>query len=265
MSISVIMTVRDGEKYIAQSLDSVLSQVYLPLELIVVDDGSVDQTLNILLSYSSKYSFLKVVKTEGVGRANALNLAVNSAKGEWIANIDSDDLWHPFKLLYQIYYLNIIQGADLISTGSMVIDGNSNPAYKNVHCYNFINLLPRDFFTGNKINHSSVVIRKDSLLKVGLYNCSLKKQIDLDLWHRMLNYDYKLYLIDSALTYKRLHSNQSFERRKRFFYSANSFFVNIRFLSRNEAPLYFYIFNLFRFFYHLLPICLKNRIRRLLS
>src|SRR5690625_519263 len=99
--ISIICTVKNGEKTIKETLKSVIDQTLKNWEFIIVDDGSEDNTLNILKTIEKTDARFKIVKTSGIGRGKALNLALHYSKGKYVANIDADDLMHPQKLSIQ--------------------------------------------------------------------------------------------------------------------------------------------------------------------
>jgi len=97
--ISCIMPVFNGERYLAEALDSVVAQTYRPLEIIVVDDGSTDNTAGVVRSYGDKVRYLW---QDNAGPAAARNRGIDAAKGEFISFLDQDDLWHPIKLMQQM-------------------------------------------------------------------------------------------------------------------------------------------------------------------
>jgi glycosyltransferase involved in cell wall biosynthesis len=96
--ISCIVPVFNGEPYLSETLDSILAQSYRPLEIIVADDGSTDRTANVVANYGDTIRYLK---QENAGPPAARNLGLSSARGEFIAFLDADDLWHPDKLARQ--------------------------------------------------------------------------------------------------------------------------------------------------------------------
>jgi glycosyltransferase involved in cell wall biosynthesis len=100
--VSAIIPVYNNEKYIADAIDSVLSQDYAPLELIVVDDGSIDESPSVIAEYGDR---LRYVRQENQGPAAARNNGIGLAIGELIAMLDSDDKWAPGKLTTQVVYL----------------------------------------------------------------------------------------------------------------------------------------------------------------
>ena len=97
--ISCIVPVYNGERYVKEALDSILAQTYRLLEIIVVDDGSTDRTVELLANYGEQIRYLE---QPHVGPAAARNLGVGTAQGEFIAFLDADDLWHPEKLARQM-------------------------------------------------------------------------------------------------------------------------------------------------------------------
>ena len=98
--VSVVVPVRNGERFLGEALDSVLTQGYEPLELIVVDDGSTDGSSDIARAYGAH-----VIQEESDGLAAARNAGLAAAQGELIAFIDADDVWLPGKLEQQVQYL----------------------------------------------------------------------------------------------------------------------------------------------------------------
>jgi glycosyltransferase involved in cell wall biosynthesis len=97
-SISVILPVYNGGKFIAEAINSVFDQNYKPLEIIVVDDGSTDNTKDVLKQYRDKITY---IYQENKGSASARNTALDAAGNDFISFIDADDIWHPEKLKTQ--------------------------------------------------------------------------------------------------------------------------------------------------------------------
>src|SRR5690625_1148459 len=127
--VSVICTVKNGEHTVLDTIQSVANQTYKNFEMIVVDDGSSDTTLSILNKWKKRFTFLKIIDTQGVGRSEALNLAINESSGDLIANIDADDLWHPQKLEIQVKTFREKPGYFLIGTQSIIIYDDEKPTW----------------------------------------------------------------------------------------------------------------------------------------
>jgi glycosyltransferase involved in cell wall biosynthesis len=97
--ISCIVPVFNGERFLQEALDSILAQTYAPLEVVVVDDGSTDGTAAVLAKYDES---VRVFRKANAGPAAARNTGIAAARGEFIAFLDSDDIWHAEKLARQM-------------------------------------------------------------------------------------------------------------------------------------------------------------------
>jgi glycosyltransferase involved in cell wall biosynthesis len=97
--VSCIVPVFNGERYLAETLDSVLQQTYRPLEILVCDDGSTDGSADIAAGYGDPVRYLR---QSNAGSTSARNLGLAAARGEFVAFLDADDLWHPEKLARQV-------------------------------------------------------------------------------------------------------------------------------------------------------------------
>jgi glycosyltransferase involved in cell wall biosynthesis len=97
--ISCIVPVFNAERYLRETLDSVMGQTYRPLEIIVADDGSTDATASVVAAYGDRVRYL--LQPNG-GPAAARNLGLRAVSGEFVAFIDQDDLWNPEKLARQM-------------------------------------------------------------------------------------------------------------------------------------------------------------------
>ncbi len=110
--VSCIVPVFNGERYLAAALDSILAQTWPPLEVIVVDDGSTDGTAHIVAGYGAEVSYIHQATA---GPAAARNRGLDSARGEFLAFLDADDLWHKEKLARQMAHFDARPELDLCS------------------------------------------------------------------------------------------------------------------------------------------------------
>lgn len=268
VSISVFMTVKNGESFIRQSIGSVLGQSYLPFEIVVIDDGSSDSTCQIIEDIVKETGFnIRLIKTKGVGRAKALSLAVDNCLADWCANIDADDYWLSNKLKRQVELMAKEPEAKIITTKSYIVIENDEveSVDNDFFCNNndfYQRLSKKDFYFGNKINHSSIVFSKNLYYIVGGYNKELSKQIDYDLWIRFLLNNEYVYQVSEQLTVKRLHARQSFENKKIFIYRFNDFILKLKSLKYFSAPKYYYIIAVFYFPLGFLPRGLKEFLKK---
>ena len=106
MSVSIITPAFNSEKYIAETILSVQAQTYQDWEMLIIDDCSTDKTAEIVSAFHEKDSRIRYFyNSTNKGSAYSRNLALQNAKGKWIAFLDSDDTWHPEKLERQIEFM----------------------------------------------------------------------------------------------------------------------------------------------------------------
>ena len=185
--ISVIIPVRNGEKTIEKSLESVLNQTYKNLEVLVVINGTTDKTDEIVRKIQKKDHRLRILYSEP-GIVPALNFGIRSSTGDFIARQDCDDIWYKNKLEIQYEYM-IHNGFDVLG---MQMDVNSNgimsqsnyPTSYN-ECVNWL------LNSHNPIGHPTVLFKKKILDKVGGYWEMFPYAEDMDLWFRCIKH-YKI-------------------------------------------------------------------------
>ena len=197
--VSVIIPAYNAEMFIAQTLESVLAQTYVNIEVLVVDDGSSDRTLEIIKSFALRDSRLILLQQVNSGVAAARNLAIAKSKGEYIAPIDADDLWSPHKIARQVKcILNAEESCGLVYTWSVKID-----EFGFIISEDRTNVLEGYVYPAlaycNFIGNASVpLIKRKCLDRVGLYNTQLKLQgaqgcEDWDLYCRIAeHYQYQV-------------------------------------------------------------------------
>lgn len=172
--VSVIIPAYNAERFIAQTLESVLAQTYPNLEVLVVDDGSQDGTAAIVRQYMQRDDRIKLLQQPNAGVAAARNLGIHHAKGIFIAPLDADDIWYPRNIRMQVQC--ITRGGvsvGLVYSWSVDIDETGDPF--GVHTAavegSLFWLLICQCFIGNA---SATLIRRSCLEKIGIYNTSLK-------------------------------------------------------------------------------------------
>lgn len=198
--ISIILPTYNRAHVIKRSISSVIRQTYRDFELIIVDDGSTDNTKEIVNEFEDRRIKL-VISESNHGQAHARNLGINQAIGEYIAFIDSDDEWMDDKCELQIDYI-ITNAADLIYTDAQVIT-NEGDTYV-LHAPRLIttDLINKEFndYQGRNIFVPSVLLKRSTLLNFDLFNENLKALEDLDFFtryalsFRMIRYPQPLFL-----------------------------------------------------------------------
>ncbi|MCK4785888.1 MAG: glycosyltransferase, partial [Desulfobacteraceae bacterium] len=181
--ISVIMPVYNGEKYLCESIDSVLKQTYTNFEFIIINDGSVDSTREIILSYNDPRICL-IDNKKNMGLTKSLNRGLQIARGKYIARMDADDISAPDRLRKELDFLQAHQDYAAVGTFLKVLNEYSKvigTIEKPVEDAEIRRFLKRD----NCIAHGSAMIRKMCLLNVGLYDESIERAQDYELWLRV--------------------------------------------------------------------------------
>jgi len=262
--ISIICTVKNGEATIKDTIESVLAQTMRVWEFIIVDDGSDDQTLNIMQEYQRKDNRIKVIATSGIGRGKALNLSVDNAKGDYIINIDADDLMHPQKLEVQYNIMKVNQKYFLLSTNSHIIYTEDTIDWEEINAKNIkIQDVTRKNLIKNQVNHSSVMMRKDILVELGKYSEDRRSQFDYELWLRAGYMGYKIGKINRQLVAKRIHSEQSFES-KRLGHLSRSIKLQTSFILKSKK-VYLLVFPIGRIIMGILPFKARQKFNKIIK
>ena len=207
--VSIILPSYNYENYIGKTIDSVLNQSYPNWELIIIDDGSMDNSLDVIKRYKDKRIHLFTQKNKGV--SSTLNRGIRNSNGKYICFLDADDKYHPDKLDAQVEYMN--SGFDIVTTQVQVIDDKDEESpiehFKMTwNLYDKKEIFGEDrvanFLYKNYFCKSSLMIRKELFNKYGYFDPRLITAYDLDLWLRMIP-SAKITRIDKILTYYRWH------------------------------------------------------------
>ena len=180
--VSVLMSVRNGERWVGEAVDSILGQTFDDLEFIVVDDGSTDSTGAIL--EARKDPRLRVIHQPPSGLTTSLNRAWRLSGAALLARMDADDVAHPDRLARQVTFLDAHPEVGLLGTGcheiseSREVIGVIVPPEDDA-------AIRRVLIRKNPFVHSSVMLRRAALEAAGGYDESLPVAQDYDLWLRM--------------------------------------------------------------------------------
>lgn len=210
--ISIVMGIYNCEKYLSESIESILSQTISNWELIMCDDGSKDNTLKIAKSYAKKYpNKIKVlVNKKNMGLNYTLNKCIKASSGEFIARQDGDDISLLNRLEIELEFLNKNPEYSLVSSNMIFFDENGDWGQS----HNFGEVKKENFIKGSPICHAPCMIRKDALLAVGGYSVSdkLLRVEDYHLWFKLYIAGYKCYNLKECL-YKMRDDNDAYKRR----------------------------------------------------
>jgi glycosyltransferase involved in cell wall biosynthesis len=196
--ISVIIPTYNRCWILREAIDSVLSQQFTDIEIIVVDDGSNDATAALLSAYGDQ---INIIHQENRGVSAARNAGISIAKGKYIAFLDSDDMWLPEKLSCQVEFFQSHAQAEICQTDEIWIRNNVRVNPKNRHKKPsgtiFVPSLQLCL-----VSPSAVMIKKSLFDEIGLFNEVFPACEDYDLWLRIALY-YPIYLIERQLVVKR--------------------------------------------------------------
>jgi len=178
--VSIVIPTYNRETYIAKALDSVMQQTYTQFEVVVIDDGSTDNTADLVKGYGEKVRYFY---QDNQGIAGARNAGIRKCTGELIAFLDSDDYWIPEKLRRQISLFHEHPEYGMVASccASIRLDGS----YREKNRPGTSGWVLEDLFKKNFIRTSSALITRRCLDKVGLFDESLKECEEYDLWLRI--------------------------------------------------------------------------------
>ena len=181
MRVSAVIPCYNYGKYLARAIDSILAQTHPVAEIIVVDDGSSDNTREIATSFGDR---VRYIFQENRGRAAARNHGIREATGDWIALLDADDWWLPNKIELQVQALAQRPGAVLVYTGVRCEDPDGGViVYRATDPRRLWPALR--YFNGVTGSASAALIRRDALMAVSGFNESLRDCEDWDCWVRL--------------------------------------------------------------------------------
>lgn len=210
--ISVIVASYNYENYIKETLDSLVNQTYKNFEVIIVDDGSKDDSVNIIKEYTEKYENFKLYthdNHENKGLTQTIQLALSKVKGEYIAFLESDDYYHEDYLQEKVKFLNefktdiVVNNIELIGYPDKKKITYVKTCFKYMRKTNFSNMFLDNALSCHIPTFSCILIKTDILRR-----CDFNTYYDawLDFWlYRQILFDNNVGFLDKKLTYWRIH------------------------------------------------------------
>jgi glycosyltransferase involved in cell wall biosynthesis len=220
--ISVILPVYNAEKFLNESINSILEQTYIHFELIIVNDGSTDTSQSIIDHYSDP-RIRKINHTQNKGLVASLNEAIVSAKGDMIVRMDADDIAFKDRVQKQVQYLLDHPAIDIVGTHAVFFETNTQSPMANWELdLNTItpSSIKKALTWENCMIHPSICMRSE-IAKSLLYNEHQKNYEDYDLWLRATADNINIAKIDESLLYYRVQPNsitQSSIRKENFYF-----------------------------------------------
>jgi glycosyltransferase involved in cell wall biosynthesis len=211
--VSVLMPMFNSEKYIGMAIESILNQTFKDFELIILNDGSTDNSKKIVESYSDSRIIL-IENTQNQGLARTRNRLIAEAKGDFLAWLDSDDIALPQRLQIQVDFLEKNPNHALVASWARIIGSNNLPTGNFVKSYIPNTDLSALLLFVNYIVQSSVMLRRN-LLPDEHYNLDFPPTEDYELWVRIAKKHPIAILNDILVDYRVHDSNISFTQNDR--------------------------------------------------
>ncbi len=204
--VTVLMPVYNCEKYLSTSIESILHQTFTDFEFIILDDGSTDDSINIIQSYCAQDQRIRLIRNDqNMGIAYSLNKGINIAKGKYIARMDADDISKPERLEKQVEFLETHNEVGILGCCAQVVDASG----KLIEHYSvpenhslIVWILP----FGRAFAHPTVMMRTDLIQNIGGYSTDIIYGQDVDLWIRAVGKTQFANLMEELFIY-RTHAN----------------------------------------------------------
>lgn len=217
MKVSVVIPIYNAEKYLDECINSVLHQSYTDIEIIAVNDGSTDNSLQILNNYKND---IIIINKKNGGTASALNYGIKNMSGQWFKWLSADDILKNIAVEKLISEINDIgkdaenrifySNYDLIDENNFIIDRFEEPNYNLLDNFQR-NVILLDHFYGNG---TTSIMHKSIFEKCGFFDESLGYKDDYEFWLRCcIIFNFKLHLVPETLAQYRIHTEQLTKKR----------------------------------------------------
>ena len=183
--VSVLMSVYNGAQTVGPAIESILSQTFSDFEFIIINDGSTDESAEIIESYAKKDARIMVISQQNEGLTRALNRGIESCRTPLIARADADDHSLPERLAKQVAFMNENPDVVLLGSGAHLLNAGGE-RYQSVRAPTDDQSIQKAMRKRNIFFHSAVIMRSDALQRVGGYDQDFVRSQDYDLWLRLL-------------------------------------------------------------------------------
>lgn len=230
--VSVVVANYNMGRYVVEAVESILAQTYPVHEVNVVDDGSTDNSRDVLRRYQD-HPVVRVFLQPNGGQAKAKNKGIREATGEFIAFLDADDLWIPEKLERQLPYFDSDPELGVVHTNFVLIRPDGTPIGTPKRTYHDGWIADR-LIIDNFVNGMASVVRRECFEKVGLFDESIPMGIDYDLWLRISPHYKFLFVDEKAYLYRQWEGQMSHRHGERY---ENAVRIMQRFIDSNPGLL----------------------------
>jgi len=258
--VSIVMSVYNGEKYLKNSIESILDQTYKDFEFLIIDDCSSDKSADILKEYQALDRRIKLFfNRENKGLTTNLNFLIRKSKGEYIVRMDADDISFKERVEKQLHFFSKHHEIDVLGSSAIDIDENGKIIrYRSVPTSD--QDIKKMILKLSPIIHPTVMFKKKSLEKINFYNEKYRTSQDLDMWFRAMSIGLKFHNLEEPLLYYRYESN--YKKKRNLGFRINDFKIRINGYKVNKIPL-IYWYNLFiPIFLGILPDKIYNLLKK---
>lgn len=245
--LSVVMPVYNADKYLDDSILSILGQTYFDFKFYIINDGSTDLSLNIIKEYEQLDNRVILINQKNIGYTRSLIKVISKVKTKYVARMDADDIAHPKRFEYQIEYLKKNPKIKAVGTAINLIDERNN-----VYGYKFFNSNSFDIL--NSINfetpiaHPSVMFEREIYDKIGGYDKNFEPAEDYQLWIKFIKKGYFIDNIRKKLLNYRVHDSSVTNKRakqqinntiraRRFFFDGDKKELKLNFVEKKYFKL----------------------------
>ena len=205
-AVSVLMPVYNGERFLAEAIESILGQTFTDFEFVIVDDGSTDASPAILADYASRDPRIRVITQANAGIVAALNRGLAECRAPLVARMDADDISLPARLERQVDFLKSHPEILVVGCAAQLISEEKIPGPVMRHPSS-----PKEIDAGlqteTMLAHPSVLMRREPILKIGGYRELLRHSEDYDLWTRLAG-NCQIANLPECLLHYRIHGGQ---------------------------------------------------------
>jgi len=214
ITVSIIIPTYNTAHFLSDAIGSVLNSTLREFEIIVIDDGSIDNTEEVLTRYLTIPNF-KFIQQGNMGLAGARNTGVRAASGKYLVFLDSDDIILPSKLEKQVSFLEQNLQFDAVYSSSVFFKDTAPEVKVLTGFPNYSGYVLKNLLYGNFIHVNAIMVRKKAVIRVGMFDDALRELEDWDLWIRMSIAGSCFYYQDCVLSEVRLRKGSMTSNQQR--------------------------------------------------
>jgi glycosyltransferase involved in cell wall biosynthesis len=253
VTISIVMAVYNAEKYLRESMQSILDQEYQDYEFIIINDGSTDKSEAIIKSFSDPR--IKYYTQDNCGLASSLNRGIGLSSGRYIARMDADDISMPERLKKQAGFLDENEDVVLVGTWAARIN-ESGSLLDTLKPYTTHKQIRRHILNDNEFIHPSVCFRRESFDALGGYDTQYRYAQDYDLFLRMSENGFVANIPEVLVKYRFYTGN--YTKKKRVLQERTSLKIRFRAFLRGSYPVWMIAYLFLKIGNYLIPFELKK-------